>query len=61
LEDGRPGDVHRHFADVTKAQRLLGFRATVDIENGIMQYVQWVQQQGFDLVSWLEQERVQNW
>jgi len=60
-ENGRPGDVHRHYADVTKAQKLLGFSATVDIEDGIERYVHWVRQQDPDLERWLVQERVQNW
>src|SRR5262249_47488099 len=28
-EKGRPGDVDRHFADISKAKRLLGFSPTV--------------------------------
>jgi UDP-glucose 4-epimerase len=60
-EDGRPGDVHRHYADVGKAQRLLDFSATVDIESGIEQYIHWVHEQNPDMEHWLGQERVQNW
>jgi UDP-glucose 4-epimerase len=39
--DPRPGDVRRHFADVTKAHRLLGFRPAVDVETGLARTVEW--------------------
>lgn len=61
IENGRPGDVKRHYADVSKAKRLMGFSATVDIDVGIGQYVQWVRGQQPDLEQWAKQERVRNW
>jgi len=61
FEDGRPGDVKRHYADISKAQRLLGFSPTVDIDLGIDRYIQWVQGQNPDLESWVKQERIRNW
>jgi len=61
LEDGRPGDVERHCADISKAKRLLGFSPTVDIDVGIDRYIQWVREQNPDLESWVKQERIQNW
>jgi UDP-glucose 4-epimerase len=61
VEDGRPGDVERHYADINKAQRFTGFDPTVDIYDGISRYIQWVQEQNPDLESWVHQERVQNW
>jgi UDP-glucose 4-epimerase len=39
--DPRPGDVHRHFADIGKARRLLGFDPRVDIETGIARTLEW--------------------
>jgi UDP-glucose 4-epimerase len=60
-EEGRPGDVERHYADISKAQNLLGFSPTVEIESGISRYIQWVQEQDPDLESWVRQERIQNW
>jgi UDP-glucose 4-epimerase len=39
--DPRPGDVRRHFADVTKAHRLLGFRPAIDVESGLARTVEW--------------------
>jgi UDP-glucose 4-epimerase len=60
-EEGRPGDVERHYADISKAQSLLGFSPSVGIESGIRRYIQWVEEQSGDLASWVEQERIQNW
>ena len=37
----RPGDVRRHFASISKATRMLGFKPTVPIEVGIEKYVKW--------------------
>ena len=60
-EDDRPGDVMRHYADVTRARDLLGFSATVDIATGIQRYVEWVRQQEPDLKAWARRETVRNW
>lgn len=59
--DGRPGDVDRHCADITKAQRLIGYSPDIDIENGIERYIQWLKTESFDLQDWVEQEVIQNW
>ena len=40
----QPGDVPLTSADVGKAVRLLGFRPTVAIEQGVPQYVNWFRQ-----------------
>lgn len=61
VENGRPGDVDRHFADISKAKRLLNFSPTLDIDRGIEQYIQWVKTQNPDLASWVAQEKVVNW
>jgi nucleoside-diphosphate-sugar epimerase len=37
----RPGDVERHFADVTRARRLFGFEATIGLEEGLRRTVDW--------------------
>lgn len=37
----RPGDVERHFADVSKAKRLFGFQAAVDLETGLARTLEW--------------------
>jgi UDP-glucose 4-epimerase len=41
LAPARPGDVHRHYADVSKARRLFGFEARVPIEEGLTRTVAW--------------------
>jgi UDP-glucuronate 4-epimerase len=37
----QPGDVERTWADVAKAQRLLGYRPSVSIEEGIQRFAAW--------------------
>ena len=44
----REGDVRHCFADIRKAQRLLGYRPTVTFEDGIGDLVQWVRRQSAD-------------
>lgn len=38
----RPGDVQRHFADVSKARRLLGFEPRVDLDAGLARTLAWL-------------------
>jgi UDP-glucuronate 4-epimerase len=40
-----PGDVDRTFADIGKAQKLLGWQPTTDIETGMKNFVDWYQNQ----------------
>ena len=37
----QPGDVPQTFADITKAQRLLGYNPQMQIEEGIKKFVEW--------------------
>ncbi len=37
----QPGDVPRTYADISKAQRLLGYQPRVKIEDGIPKFVDW--------------------
>ena len=37
----RPGDVPRTYADISKAQKLLAYRPTTPISEGIPRYVDW--------------------
>lgn len=41
----REGDIRHCFADISKAQRLLGYQPTVLFEDGIGDLVEWVRQQ----------------
>lgn len=37
----QPGDVTRTYADITKAQKILGYNPTTAFEEGIKQFIQW--------------------
>jgi dTDP-L-rhamnose 4-epimerase len=41
----RKGDIRHCFADICKAQKLLGYRPTVAFEDGIGDLVEWIKQQ----------------
>ena len=43
--EGRPGDVLRHFADISKARRLLRFEPKVDIKTGLARHLEWFHEQ----------------
>lgn len=38
----RSGDIRHNFADIQKINNLLGFKPTVDFDDGISQFVEWV-------------------
>jgi UDP-glucose 4-epimerase len=59
--DPRPGDVRRHFADISKARNILGFRPEIDITEGIQHYLDWVKSQDLDLQHIQHQEKLINW
>lgn len=37
----RPGDVRRHFSDIKKAKRELGFKPKTEIQEGLRKYIRW--------------------
>ena len=41
----QPGDVDRTFADVTKAERDLGYKPSTDIRTGLASFVAWLRQE----------------
>lgn len=57
----RPGDVRRHYADITKAREILGFNPKTSIEEGISKYVAWLKNQNMDLVKALQAVVKFNW
>lgn len=57
----RPGDVRRHYADITKAKQTLAFQPEIGIEAGIRHYVDWVQGQNWDLKRLQQEEIIINW
>ncbi|HEX6111891.1 MAG TPA: NAD-dependent epimerase/dehydratase family protein [Geminicoccaceae bacterium] len=44
----RTGDVLRSYADTTKAERLLGWRATTPLEEGVLRVMRWFQERSAD-------------
>ncbi|HET7343857.1 MAG TPA: NAD-dependent epimerase/dehydratase family protein [Methylomirabilota bacterium] len=57
----RPADVRRHWADVSRARKELGFSATVGIEEGLARYVAWFREAYPDPAACLRDEVVRNW
>jgi len=43
--ENRPGDVRRHFADITKAKTVLGFEPETVLEDGMVKYINWLKKQ----------------
>lgn len=57
----RPGDVMRHYADVSAAQELIGFEPKVGLRTGLANLRDWFSAQGRSLQQWLEEIWVKNW
>ena len=57
----RPGDVQRHFADISKARRILGFEPHINIREGVKRYVDWLAQSEFDPREMMQKEVLRNW
>lgn len=57
----RPGDVLRHYADITKARRVLGFEPRSALREGVKRYVDWLRRSEFDPRAMLRQEKLRNW
>jgi nucleoside-diphosphate-sugar epimerase len=60
-EAGRPGDVRRHFADSGKARALLGWKPSVEIEEGLARTVAWFREQGIARRAGADAAGVPNW
>jgi len=37
----QPGDVNKTFADVSKANRLIGYKPSISFEDGIKRFLDW--------------------
>jgi UDP-glucose 4-epimerase len=59
LAPARPGDVRHHYADTTKARKLLRFEARTPIGEGLRRYVEWASQQGAGYLG--DPQVVRNW
>ena len=38
----RPGDVKHSLADISLANKMIGYQPTIELENGVKKYVEWV-------------------
>lgn len=62
FEPARPADVHRHYADISKAERVLDFHPIINIEEGLRLYIDWFKQQHTgDPADLLAQMQSRNW
>jgi UDP-glucose 4-epimerase len=57
----RPGDVLRLHADISKAQKLLGYAPQITLRDGLAMLKDWYLSSGQSLEALLEQEIVHNW
>jgi UDP-glucose 4-epimerase len=57
----RPADVRRHYGDIGRARRELGFAPQVSIADGIARYVEWFRVTFPDPAALLAQEQPYNW
>ena len=46
--DFRLGDIAHNVADISKAEKILGFKQTISLEEGLIQFCNWVQGQEHD-------------
>ena len=49
FREARPGDVRRHLASTSKAERLIGYRSEVGLDEGLRRYVRWVRERGVEI------------
>lgn len=47
-DDFRLGDITHNVADISKAERILGFKQTISLEDGLTAFYNWVQGQEHD-------------
>lgn len=57
----RPLDVMRHFADVSKAKKILGFSAKTDIRKGIKKYINYLEERKTNYKKLLREVPEINW
>lgn len=57
----RPGDVRRHYADINKAKKDLGFEPKIDIKDGLLKYYKWFIKRHLDTDKLLKLYEEKNW
>jgi len=50
----RKGDIRHCYADTTKAQKLLNFKPTINLQNGLAELADWVKTHGWDAADFFE-------
>lgn len=60
-DEGRPGDVLRLCADMSKARTLLGYEVRVPLAEGLSRLLEWYRAQGVSPEELLRNEVVRNW
>ncbi len=57
----RPGDVHMHYADTSKAKKLIGWKPKVSLDEGIPMLIEHFKSQKADFAKMLAEEKTFNW
>jgi UDP-glucose 4-epimerase len=58
---GRPGDVLRLYADVSRARTLVGYAPAISMQDGLRRLLSWYASLGSSPEQLLEREVVRNW
>ncbi|MBX9772675.1 MAG: SDR family NAD(P)-dependent oxidoreductase [Candidatus Obscuribacterales bacterium] len=61
FEPSRPGDVNRQVADASKVEKLVEFRSTIGIDQGLPLYIEWLKEQKLNNEQLLKEMPIQNW
>lgn len=57
----RPKDVKRHYADISKAKKILHFQPKIDIKKGIKMYLEYLENTGVNFKAILNKIPERNW
>jgi len=57
----RPHDVRRHFADISKAKKILKFEPKINIQDGIKKYLEHLNTTEIDFKAAMKQIPERNW
>lgn len=57
----RPGDVRRHWADISRAKELLGYMPEVSFEEGLASTVDWLRRNVKDIEAEAQNMEERNW
>jgi len=57
----RPGDVHLHYADTSRAERMIGWKPTIALEQGVPMLLEHLKSIGANFEQMLAEEETYNW